>query len=135
MISWIKLVDSILTLDEVSDERIIALVPFAQRDAAGVLGKEIAESLADSEDEAYMQAVAHYIIARLVISSRPLVMGQGFPDSSGSGMSWGDGTEKKAAISDLLQVAALYRSQAYDICQTILKGMEASPDSPRWYVL
>ncbi len=135
MTNWVNRVNAILTLENVPDERILALVPWGQRDASAALGSTLANNLSSTGSDDYAAAVTHFIAARLILSSRPLVMGLGFPDTHGAGTVWGQGEEKRAAMSDLLTMAEFHRQTARDIC-TNLKAetalTEATDDAP-WF--
>ncbi len=128
-INWVNQVNSILTLQDVPDERIISLVPWGQRDAAAALGSTLADTLSSTGNTGYQAAVTHFIAARLILSSRPLVMGLGFPDTHGAGTAWGQGEEKRAAMSDLLNMADFHRKTAQEICANLKAETALSEES------
>lgn len=133
--NWVNRVNAILTLENVPDERILSLVPWGERDASAVLGSSLANTLSSAGSDDYEAAVTHFIAARLILSSRPLVMGLGFPDTHGAGTSWGQGEEKRAAMTDLLNMAGFHQKTARDICSNLKAetALTATTDEAPWF--
>lgn len=133
MTAWIDSVNSLLSMDDTPDERIIALVPAGIMDAALILGSTLATTLETAQDELWKAAVTHFIAARIIISSRKLVYGQGFPDSNSSGTQWGDGSERPSDLLQLRAMADSFQKKALQICQNLLENQASAEAEPRWY--
>lgn len=132
--NWIEKVNALITLPDTPDERILALVPWGIMDAKGCLGEETSTELESAEDKQWAGAVTHFIASRLMLSSRELVMGIGYPDSTSSGTSWGNGETKPASVSDILELGNHFRDLGKQICEDILKKQkEESEEKVRWY--
>lgn len=134
MISWINNVHALLTLEDTPDERIIALVPAGIMDAALILGSTLATDLETAEDPTWSAAVSHFLAARLIISSRTLLFGQGFPDSNALGTQWGEGSERPSELTELRAMANNFKQHALKLCSSILAAQTTSDDTPAgWY--
>jgi hypothetical protein len=132
--NWIEKVNALITLQDTPDERILALVPWGIMDAKIRLGEETAAELENSEDEQWAGAVTHFIASRLMLSSRELIMGIGFPDSNAFGTSWGNGETKPASVNHILELGNHFRELGNQICEDILRRKrEESEDTVRWY--
>ncbi len=131
MIDWIDSVNSLLSLDDIPDERITALVPAGIMDVSIQVGRNLAGSLEASEDSRWASAVAHFIASRLIISSRKLLMGQAFPDSNSLGNQWGEGSERSSDLLQLRQMADHFSQKALLICKDLLANW--GEDAIRWY--
>lgn len=130
--NWLDNLKSLMTLQDIPDERVLSLVPWAVQDAARQLGSDLASSLESADDPTWAAAVTHFIASRLILSSRTLVQGQAFPDSNSFGTQWAGGSERPSDLSKLLAMADHYKTTAIDICNTILASQTPSSE-PRWY--
>ena len=131
MIDWISRTHAILTADDTPDERILALVPDAVLDAELRIGSNLAGSLQAAEDDRWAAAVTHFLAARLIISSRRLIHGQGFPDSNSAGSQWGQGMERPADLLQLRAMANQFSAKAAQICDSLLANWNEA--TIRWY--
>lgn len=135
MIDWVSAAKALVSLaKDVSDDRIYAVVPYAQQSAQVRLGSALTEKMEKNENPLYISAVAHFIVSRLVLSLRELSATTALSDTKGYGVAWGEGSSRPAATSDLVEFSRHWQRLAEDIIALIIK--EFSPeteDAPGWY--
>lgn len=135
MINWSSEVRSLISLaDDVTDDRIHAVVPISIVDLSALTGVEETSTLLEQEDSRAILAVAQFAVSRLILSLRELSAVQAISDSEGLGVGWGEGTLRAARGDSLLTISQHWRGLAVETARQIQRAQEASSDEPRgWY--
>lgn len=134
MVNWVIEIYGYVTLKDVSDDRIIALIPVSQGDVRNRIGSDLYNTLAANEDPTWKQAVCQFLISRLLLAVRDISQGQALPDTKGFGVGWGDGTIRPAASDDLLKMSNNWRTLADEAVALIIKeNVDTNADPVGWY--
>lgn len=134
-VAWHTLVPRLIQMRDIKGKAIYNQVPLARADLAAIITPDLEDTLADSLDPLWALAVAHFIVARIIINTRTLRSHTSFNSSTGAPTNWGEGSYAPSSIDDLLKMADHFKSEANKIAKSIQRQNANTANIPGWYAI